>query len=89
MKVIMNWILKYVVLDVPKLPPLPETEEWKNEENEEKSSNSKSRRPSGPKTPDPYLVDDSSLMLPVFIAIGAFLPLLFCMCKLWLWEFFV
>jgi hypothetical protein len=23
-------------------------------------------------------------MLPVFVAIGAFIPLLFCLCKLWL-----
>lgn len=76
------YVVKGKIEDVPKLPPLPEAEEWKNEESEDRSSNSKSRRPSGPRTPDPYSVDDSSLMLPVFIAIGAFLPLLFCMCKL-------
>lgn len=40
------------------------------------------RKTSGPKQPNPYSLDDSSIMLPVFIAIGAFVPLLFCLCKL-------
>lgn len=40
------------------------------------------RKTSGPKQPNPYSMDDSSVMLPVFIAIGAFVPLLFCLCKL-------
>lgn len=40
------------------------------------------RKTSGPKQEDPYALDDSSVMLPVFIAIGAFIPLLFCLCKL-------
>lgn len=40
------------------------------------------KRTSGPKAEDPYALDDSSVMLPVFIAIGAFIPLLFCLCKL-------
>lgn len=44
--------------------------------------NLKPRKPSGPKMSDPYALDDSSVMLPVFIAIGAFIPLLFCLCKL-------
>lgn len=43
---------------------------------------SKMRKPSGPKQQDPYALDDSTVMLPVFIAIGAFIPLLFCLCKL-------
>lgn len=42
----------------------------------------KARKTSGPKQQDPYALDDSSVMLPVFIAIGAFIPLLFCLCKL-------
>ncbi|XP_067622813.1 malectin-A [Eurosta solidaginis] len=42
----------------------------------------KSRKVSGPRQPNPYSMDDSSVMLPVFIAIGAFIPLLFCLCKL-------
>lgn len=43
---------------------------------------SAARKTSGPKQEDPYALDDSSVMLPVFIAIGAFIPLLFCLCKL-------
>lgn len=46
------------------------------------SNNQRSRKTSGPKQEDPYALDDSSIMLPVFIAIGAFIPLLFCLCKL-------
>ncbi|XP_037040186.1 malectin-A [Bradysia coprophila] len=42
----------------------------------------KQRKTSGPRQEDPYALDDSSVMLPVFIAIGAFIPLLFCLCKL-------
>lgn len=72
------YVMKGKLEDVPKLASLPEAEEWKGEE----VKDSKTRKPSGPRTPDPYSVDDSSLMLPIFIAIGAFLPLLFCMCKL-------
>lgn len=40
------------------------------------------RKTSGPKQMDPYALDDSTVMLPVFIAIGAFIPLMFCLCKL-------
>uniref|UniRef100_T1IK58 Malectin domain-containing protein n=1 Tax=Strigamia maritima TaxID=126957 RepID=T1IK58_STRMM len=76
------YVMKGTLDDVPKLPS-PETEEdfYKEERTEEKKP-TKIRRPSGPKTPDPYSVDDSSLMLPVFVAIGAFIPVLFCLCKL-------
>ncbi|XP_062549095.1 malectin-A [Armigeres subalbatus] len=42
----------------------------------------KHRKTSGPKQPNPYSLDESSMMLPVFIAIGAFIPLLFCLCRL-------
>ena len=40
------------------------------------------RKPSGPRVADPYAEDDSSSMLPIFVAIGAFIPLVFCLCKL-------
>ncbi|XP_059616630.1 malectin [Phlebotomus argentipes] len=47
------------------------------------SMDSSSRVRSGPPQPNPYFMDDSSMMLlPIFIAIGAFFPLLFCLCKL-------
>ncbi|KAK7790077.1 hypothetical protein R5R35_012999 [Gryllus longicercus] len=76
-------VMKGKLEDAPKLPPLasePETDEIRVEEEEKKTN--KNRRPSGPRTPDPYSVDDTSIMLPVFVAIGAFIPLLFCLCKL-------
>ncbi|XP_052851520.1 malectin [Drosophila gunungcola] len=47
----------------------------------QQSADSK-RSYSGPRQPNPYSMDDSSILLPVFIAIGAFIPLLFCLCKL-------
>ena len=75
-------------LDVPKLPPLPGIEQREDEEEEEDSEEEirkprKKRTISGPKVQDPYAADDTgSMMLPVFVAIGAFIPLLFCLCKL-------
>lgn len=71
-----------VVADVPKLSPLEVEEDMFKEEPQERKSNSKNRRPSGPRNPDPYTLDDSSTMLPVFIALVAFIPILFCLCKL-------
>ena len=55
-----------------------------NEDDEEEIERSKRRRPvSGPKTPDSYATDDTSTMLlPILVAIGCFLPILFCLCKL-------
>lgn len=77
------YVMKGSVDDVPKLPPMPsepEADEFKDEVEEKKQA--KNRRPSGPKTPDPYQSDDPSIMLPVFVVIGAFIPILFCLCKL-------
>lgn len=84
--------------DVPKLQPLPREEDLDNDieeprpntnslnqnannQNNKQQSTAK-RRPSGPRTPDPYASDDTSSMLPVFVAIGAAVPILFCLCKL-------
>jgi len=39
-------------------------------------------KPSGPKAVDPYAADDTATLLPLLVAIGAFIPLLFCLCKL-------
>ncbi|XP_063238202.1 malectin [Bacillus rossius redtenbacheri] len=76
-------VLKGKIEDVPKLPPLPSEPEPADVRDEaEDPQPGKNRRPSGPRTPDPYSVDDTSVMLPVFVAIGAFIPLLFCLCKL-------
>jgi hypothetical protein len=69
--------------DVPQLAPLQEDLfEEPEEKHEEVRRASTSKRASGPRVPDPYAADDSSIMLPVFVAIGAFIPLLFCLCKL-------
>lgn len=85
------YVMKGTLDDVPKLPSLPgaepppleDDEEEEEEESPETKSPSKSRRPSGPKAQDPYAADDTSTMLlPVFVAIGAFIPLLFCLCRL-------
>ena len=46
------------------------------------SAASKHRNPSGPKTRNPYETDDSTQMLPIFVAVGCFIPLLFCLCRL-------
>jgi len=74
-------LIKGTMEDWPKLPPLPiETEEEIDEELKE--STSARRKPSGPRVADPYAEEDSSSMLPIFVAIGAFIPLVFCLCKL-------
>ena len=37
---------------------------------------------SEPVLDDPYASDESSYIIPILVAIGAFIPLLFCLCKL-------
>ncbi|KAH8413563.1 hypothetical protein KR009_012289 [Drosophila setifemur] len=62
---------------------LPEQKAAQQMPEEESPTPADSNRPfSGPRQPSPYSMDDSSILLPVFIAIGAFIPLLFCLCKL-------
>ena len=70
------------LLDWPQLPPLPIETEEESITDQVKDSPGKNRNPSGPRAKDPYENDDSSAMLPIFVAIGAFIPLVFCMCKL-------
>ena len=75
-------------VDVPKLPPLPGVHENENDQPDDEESNCKSedkriRKTSGPKAIDPYASDESSLLLPVHIALGVFIPTLFCLCKRW------
>ncbi|XP_071532094.1 malectin-A [Panulirus ornatus] len=90
------FVIKGRLDDVPKLPPLPREEDLdsdieeprpsaniqNNNNQNSKHSQTAKRRPSGPRTPDPYASDDTSSMLPVFAAIGAAVPILFCLCKL-------
>ncbi|XP_034491046.1 malectin [Drosophila innubila] len=52
------------------------------QQQQQQSPQSSKRTRSGPRQPNPYSMDDSSILMPVFIAIGAFIPLLFCLCKL-------
>lgn len=85
-------LLKGDLEEIPKLPPIttesPEIDTTSTaiptdeSEEVEKLVLKPNRKTSGPKQPNPYSLDDSSIMLPVFIAIGAFVPLLFCLCKL-------
>lgn len=76
------YIIKGGLDIVPKLPPIPVEPEPTEPPREEPREIPKSRKPSGPKQPDPYEMDESSMFVPIIIAIGAFIPLLFCLCKL-------
>ena len=72
-------------VDVPKLPPLPGVHENESDQPDDEESKSEDkperiRKTSGPKAIDPYASD--SLLLPVLIALGVFIPTLFCLCKL-------
>nr|XP_033811458.1 malectin isoform X2 [Geotrypetes seraphini] len=89
-KVCALYIMKGAVDEVPKLQPHPalekKEEEEEEEEYEEGSNNKKTviktRVQSGPRTPNPYASDNSSLMFPILVAFGVFIPTLFCLCRL-------
>ena len=86
----------FLRVDWPQLPALPDPEEeddtLEDEDLDSMDGDGSPRRqgggqhqprnPSGPKARDPYENDDSTAMLPIFVAIGAFIPLVFCMCRL-------
>jgi len=59
--------------------PMEEDEEEMPEKADKKD---KKYRTAGPKATDPYAADDTATLLPLLVAIGAFIPLLFCLCKL-------
>lgn len=44
--------------------------------------NRRNSKTSGPRQPNPYTSEDSMVLMPVIVAIGCFIPLLFCLCKL-------
>lgn len=88
--------LLFLWKDVPKLQPHPGLEKHEEEEEEEEDGeggddggkkklppDSKTRVQSGPRTPNPYAADNSSLMFPILVAFGVFIPTLFCLCRLW------
>jgi len=78
------------VADVPRLSPLQvaddqseDADEVDEEEHETSTEPKRHRRVVEPRVTDPYATEDSSSMLvPVAIAIGIFIPLVFCLCKL-------
>ncbi|CAH1801628.1 unnamed protein product [Owenia fusiformis] len=84
------YVMKGSIADVPKLPEIAqekETQEEEEEDEEDQPTKPKEKprtvKTSGPKAADPYAADDtSSMLLPVIAAVGAFIPLLFCLCKL-------
>ncbi|MGH0168438.1 UNVERIFIED_CONTAM: hypothetical protein FKN15_054599 [Acipenser sinensis] len=69
-------------------PGLEKKEEEEEEEEEEeggegkKTPAAKHRVQSGPRTPNPYAADNSSLMFPILVSFGVFIPTLFCLCRL-------
>nr|CAG4640954.1 EOG090X081J [Eulimnadia texana] len=84
------YVMKGTIDEIPKLPPMfsePELEKMderlspKPDTKESDSSAKKKRSNNNARIPDPYM-GDSSAMLPIFIAIAAFVPVLFCLCKL-------
>ena len=85
----MKWNSRHIP-DWPKLPALPAEAEEEEEiigdataaKEPSKRDAKKLRNPSGPKAKDPYESDDTTAMLPIFVAVGAFVPLVFCLCKL-------
>ncbi|XP_075774673.1 malectin-like [Pelodiscus sinensis] len=88
-KICALYILQGTVDDVPKLQPHPGLERKEDEEDEEydegssiKKQANKNRVQSGPRTPNPYASDNSSLMFPILVAFGVFIPTLFCLCRL-------
>lgn len=94
-KVCALYVMKGTLEDVPKLQPHPGLEKPEEEEEEEEepeggeeggkkkvTPSSKTRVQSGPRTPNPYAADNSSLMFPILVAFGVFIPTLFCLCRL-------
>ncbi|XP_056448621.1 malectin [Gadus chalcogrammus] len=97
-KVCALYVMKGTLEDVPKLQPHPGlekrevlVEEEEEEEDPEVGEDSgkkstsaapKNRVQSGPRTPNPYAADNSSLMFPILVAFGVFIPTLFCLCRL-------
>ncbi|KAL7060838.1 hypothetical protein AAHC03_09264 [Spirometra sp. Aus1] len=71
--------------DVPKLPPLPqepEPEEPSTFTTPTPARRSRSLPINAPPAPDPYSSMDNSYIIPVVVCLAAFLPVIFCLCKL-------
>ncbi|KAH1009303.1 hypothetical protein HUJ04_001675 [Dendroctonus ponderosae] len=83
------YLMKGAISDVPQLPPIVPPEERnpdlpKLDLNELEEESKPQKRPRNiPTMPESYEPEEeSSIMLPVFIVIGAFIPILFFLCKL-------
>ncbi|KAL1494016.1 hypothetical protein ABEB36_009689 [Hypothenemus hampei] len=83
------YLMKGTMEDVPKLPPLIHPEARNTDgpkielEDLEEEQKPQKRPRSVPTITEPFEPEEeSSIMLPVFIVIGAFIPILFFLCKL-------
>ncbi|VDN08762.1 unnamed protein product [Dibothriocephalus latus] len=79
-------LYKGTIEDVPKLPPLQQ-QEPEPPQPDTFTTPTPSRRPrslplNAPPAPDPYGSMDSSYVIPVIVCLAAFLPVIFCLCKL-------
>lgn len=77
--------------EIPKLPPItqeevPDEPFFEEEEEEDllgkPTSVRRNLKTSGPKVIDPYSEDQSSILLPLIIALAAIIPVIFCLCRL-------
>jgi hypothetical protein len=68
--------------EISKRRQMEQLEEANENERLKKRSFSKTSTQSTPKVDDPYASDETSYIIPILVAIGAFIPLLFCLCKL-------
>ncbi|CAL8107649.1 unnamed protein product [Calicophoron daubneyi] len=81
-------LTKGTIDDVPQLPPMEETkpivQPTPKPTQEELGLDNHRRRPTGvPRAPDPYATTEYSyLILPVLATLAAFVPLVFCLCKI-------
>ncbi|XP_026465848.1 malectin-A-like, partial [Ctenocephalides felis] len=86
------YLIKGTLDDVDKLPPVNSDGDVKDVDDSEQTDDEDFdseefvseplRKTSGPKQPDPYASDETSVLLPVVIAIGAFIPVLLLLCKM-------
>uniref|UniRef100_A0A6A7G157 Malectin-B-like n=2 Tax=Hirondellea gigas TaxID=1518452 RepID=A0A6A7G157_9CRUS len=79
------YLIRGTVHDVPQLPPLPleEPEPLVEEEPRPPTTGNVKTVTSGPRTTDPYSSDDSTgTFLPLLAAVGAAIPIVFCLCRM-------
>ena len=76
-------------VDIPTLPLLDQPDPVEEDEEEEEAATpppqpeKQRKHKSGPKVKDPYAHSDSSAyILPLVGAVAAFIPLLYCLCKI-------